>query len=301
MHAHLIGFPGFVFGILILAMIPLYVATTAIVLRTGKPLITIPLPRIPAIFRRPASAAEPAPEPKPDTNILRIAEDPTEMPPGMPVEMRAQYLRARKYGPMFSTNPTETNTPPDAREMQSGTIGELPIPTDFDFDVPDTDDNGPHFAPMFSDIDFDSPHDAPAAAMANTPTSPVTDVAVPATDPDIESVTDYLRTTGHEFTLQDDIIISDGVAIAVHTDPDFWIADDAAWFATGKTRPSPIVALNAAAALHSVKPVLYLGATNIMDLDTHRATWQDAGITVVTDLNDIFKDKKRPAKREASV
>ena len=43
-HAQLRGFPGFVFGILILAAIPMYIATTNIILRTKKPLFKIPLP-----------------------------------------------------------------------------------------------------------------------------------------------------------------------------------------------------------------------------------------------------------------
>ena len=43
-HAQLRGFPGFVFGILILAAIPLYIATTMVIYRTKKPLFTIKLP-----------------------------------------------------------------------------------------------------------------------------------------------------------------------------------------------------------------------------------------------------------------
>ena len=42
-HAKLRGFPGFVFGIMILAALPLYVATTILIYRNKKPLITIPL------------------------------------------------------------------------------------------------------------------------------------------------------------------------------------------------------------------------------------------------------------------
>ena len=41
-HAQLHGFAGFVFGILILAALPLYIASTALIVRTKKPLITIP-------------------------------------------------------------------------------------------------------------------------------------------------------------------------------------------------------------------------------------------------------------------
>ena len=43
MHAHLHGFAGFVFGILILAMVPLYVATTIVIARTKSPLFNLKL------------------------------------------------------------------------------------------------------------------------------------------------------------------------------------------------------------------------------------------------------------------
>ena len=42
-HAHLYGFAGFVFGILILAMIPLYIATTIVIARTRAPLFNFKL------------------------------------------------------------------------------------------------------------------------------------------------------------------------------------------------------------------------------------------------------------------
>ena len=44
-HAHLKGFPGFVFGILILAAIPMYIATTSIIIRTKKPLFVPKTPK----------------------------------------------------------------------------------------------------------------------------------------------------------------------------------------------------------------------------------------------------------------
>ena len=40
-HSHLHGFGGFVFGLMVLAAVPMYAATTAIIIRTKKPLFTI--------------------------------------------------------------------------------------------------------------------------------------------------------------------------------------------------------------------------------------------------------------------
>lgn len=278
MYAHLYGFAGFVFGILILAAVPLYVATTTIVIRTKKPLLTIPLPKIPAcvkhivtLFHQPAP--EPAPAPAPTPEPEQPQSDHIDLPADMPAEMRASYVRARKYGSSFAIAQhnlnhinESTTAPTDAAKP-----GELPIPTDFDFDVPDTPaDDTPVFSdvPMFTDIDFDAPNTA-------------------TTDNYNDAVLKRLAATGRETTVINDIVIADGMAIASHTDDDFWIADAETWFAPGKTRPSPIAALTRVATENNAKPILYLGATNIMDLDTLRPTWESAGITVITKLSEI--------------
>ena len=48
---------------------------------------------------------------------------------------------------------------------------------------------------------------------------------------------------------------------------DFWIADEIDWFAPGKQKPSPIVELFTAARDNGVRPILYLAAKNVMDLE----------------------------------
>ena len=62
-HAELRGFPGFVFGILILAAVPMYIATTSIVIRTKKPLFKIPLPKFMTPVPIDAPTTAPAPPP----------------------------------------------------------------------------------------------------------------------------------------------------------------------------------------------------------------------------------------------
>ena len=276
MHAQLSGFAGLTFGIVSIALIPIYISTVTIILRTGKPLITIPLPRI--FAPKPAPAPEPAPV-APDPNVIVIAADPVNLPEGMPAEMRASYLRARRYGAQFPMPKPKPATPAptnDADTTPAQMPGELPIPSNFDFE---DDVAAPSFdTPVFNDISFDTPSDN-----ANTAAPPTDDTA----DNSIAVIADYLTTAGRRFTVTDDVIICDDMAIAAHTDADFWVADDDNWFATGKTRPSPIAALHRAAGDGGRRAILYLGATNILDLDTLRAKWTDDGITVITDLNDI--------------
>ena len=90
-----------------------------------------------------------------------------------------------------------------------------------------------------------------------------------------------------DFTTTNDIIITDKHAIIAHTDNDFWVTDPDNWFATGKTRPSPIASVIAMANEHKVTPVLYLGAQNILDLETLIPEWESNGIKVITDLSEI--------------
>ena len=280
MHAHLTGFAGLTFGIVALALLPIYISTTAVILRTGKPLITIPLP---PIFTRKPAAPEPAPA-APDPSIVVISPDPVSLPPDMPAEMRAPYLRARRYGVQFpAPKPAATTdaSPTDAGAAQQ-MPGELPIPTDFDFDSPMGE--VPSFdTPVFSDINFDTPpQDNTTAAPAQTDAPDTTD-----TTTNLAPVTEHLHAMGREFKIVDDLIICDDMVIATHTDPDFWVADDDNWFAAGKTRPSPIMALNAAAGDGGRRAILYLGATNIMDIETLRPQWESEGITIITDLSDL--------------
>ena len=130
----------------------------------------------------------------------------------------------------------------------------MPLPTDCDFDpIPDAT---PAFTdvPTFSSITFDEP--APDA---------------PATQPDIQPTTtpnnpisEYLTQHNRPAVTEGELIISDNLAIAIHDDPDFWIADDTHWFANGKQRPSPIAALTDAAA-RGLTPILYISEQNFFE------------------------------------
>ena len=100
-------------------------------------------------------------------------------------------------------------------------------------------------------------------------------------------MTEYLFANGTEFTVENGLIFTDRDVIAVHNDPDFWIADNENWFAAGKQKPSPADAVLAAGAARGVRPVLYLAQTNILDLDARRAQWASDGITVITTPDEL--------------
>ena len=257
-HAELRGFPGFVFGILILAAVPMYIATTSIVVRTKKPLFKIP--------------ATDAPPPAPDTTPSTPAKT-------IPAEVRAAFTRAREHGAIFQKSafdpsnadaPTARRAPDATPELQPA--GELPLPPDFD--TPEFG-GAPTFAPVFSDINFDD--DAPTAPAQQSAT--ILD--------EISPMTEYLFANGTEFTVENGLIFTDRDVIAVHNDPDFWIADNENWFAAGKQKPSPADAVLAAGAARGVRPVLYLAQTNILDLDARRAQWASDGITVITTPDEL--------------
>ena len=292
-NAQLRGFAGFIFGIMILTLLPLYASTTAIIVRTGTPLFTIPLP---AFLRRAPAAT--TTDDAPVTTEAAPATRP--LPDGLPMELRAAYLRVRNNAgreqissvdtrsvdtasnipPAIDTKsaiaeiiaPTAQPAAPAQPDTATSDNGALPLPTDFDlgddFDDMDTGNIADMAAPVFTEINFD---DAPAAA-------PVQNA----------SITEYMHDHNIKIVATDgDILITDKLAIAIHDDPDFWVAQDENWFTTGNQKVSPVLELIRAAEKHNVKPVLYMGATNIMDFDQMREKWTAVGITVITRPDEL--------------
>lgn len=306
-HAELRGFPGFVFGILVLSALPLYIATTSIILRTKKPLFTIPLPKIltPVPADKPTTPDTPTTTPPESQPDIATTQQPNPEK-SYPAELRDAFLRVRNnMSPIqrsnfdlgnITTNNTNAPTIPTATPPQPIPVantqpktttpppGTLPLPTDFD--TPSDDDG----MGMYGDIDF--PIDTPTFSEINfddTPTS--ADDATPqptnATDNNTNPVIKYMESHGIKCETQDNIILTPTMAIATHDDPDFWIADIDTWFAAGKQKPSPIATLTKIALDQNLQPVLYLGQTNILDLDTRRAEWESAGIRVITNLDEL--------------
>ena len=281
-HAQLRGFPGFVFGILVLAALPLYIATTTIIIRTKKPLFSIPAPefakkiwaRMQPTLTNPPSSESPDAAPEKESDTPKTDALPDELPS----ELRTAYIRARmnitpEQRSAFN-QPTHPHTP---NNIQSDTtpiepeLDEIPLPTDFDIPAPesDSDFSAPDFTemptPTFTDITFDDK------------------IEVPTSNP----VTEHLDTIGEQYETIDDVIITKTHAIASHTDDDFWVCDDEQWFASGKQKQSPISKLLNVATARDLTPVLYLGADNIMDLDTMCKTWESMGIKIIKSPTEI--------------
>lgn len=295
MRAELHGFAGFVFGILVLAALPLYVATTTLIIRTKKPLITIPIPKIkiPKLIKTvPAAAPTPISEPESETPTLGPDEidAPVELPDDMPAELRYAFIRARNNVGRLQTSSFNSATSPIPQpEFATEQISDaFPLPTDFDLgdteaDIEDTK-NIPTFGtvPTFTEITFDDNENE-----ENTTQD------IPTIDTENNSICDnsrlieYLNKNNREYLTDGDTIITDTYAIITHSSPDFWVADTENWFAAGQVQPSPITTVQDAASRHNRTPVIYLESTNIMDLDKLIAEWESAGIIVITDLSEL--------------
>ena len=89
LHLELYGFAGMTFGILILAAIPLYIATTTVIVRNKSPLFNIPLPNCLKTPKEPE--VQPVPE---AVCVENSSEQEIKLPPKMPKEMREGYMRA---------------------------------------------------------------------------------------------------------------------------------------------------------------------------------------------------------------
>lgn len=138
-RAQLRGFAGFAFGIMILAAIPLYIATTTLIVRKKKPLFEL-FPK--KKTEKPES--KPAPEPAPE---------PPVMPAYIPTELRGAFLRAKKNITSYPVTQSEPSAPEPAQPEPTAA---LPLPDDFDFTMAPEQSA----APMFREISFDSPKPA---------------------------------------------------------------------------------------------------------------------------------------------
>lgn len=297
MHAHLHGFAGMVFGILILAAVPMYIATTVVIARTKQPLFSIKIPESVKTFVKNAFIQTPMDEPAPETSAEPISDEvppspdtpPAEnterpIPENVPSEIRVAYMRAREHIGRTPTsafdlgNVTKTTSTPKVQNIEptNEIDNDIPIPTDFDIqDVDDVVDT----VPTFTDINFDDDQDD------DTPTE-IDDVHQESET--AKPITEFLDLQSVPYTIDSDVVVTDKFAIVAHTDPDFWVADNESWFAAGKSRKSPIELVKRIAAAHNVAPVLYLGADNIMDIDQWRTNWETDGIRIITDLKELI-------------
>lgn len=278
-RAGLHGFPGFVLGIMILAAIPLYVSTTTLIVRTKKPLLTITKPswlKMPNISKNQSTPSGPQASASAQNDTQPSAPEQSR---NIPLEIRSTFERAQRNVERIAAQYGTPNSAPVTPITTNSNINDIipedfPIPTDFDINFNDTT---PDDVPVFTEINFDSPS---APETDNTPQSD----AYHAND---EKLQKHLTVIGTKFSSDDNVIITDTCAIVTHSDPDFWVVDTHDWFATGKTRPSPIELVTRIATKHNVHPCIYLESQNILDLEKLIPQWESDGITVYTNIDDI--------------
>ena len=276
LHARLSGFGGFIFTMFILAIIPLYIATIKLVIKKKEMLIKLPTLKIPKFFidlwapDEPSQKNTPAPTTPPETKETQSSDsvNTVTINPAIPLEIQNSFARALKKTQLIhiekpknlNAQDTFTDTPNDLGDT-------IPLPTDFDiqFDNENTPDT--MSAPVFSEINFDS-----------TPTQP---------ENITNTITKHLDTKNQEYKTEQDVIITKKHAIITHDDNDFWVTDEDNWFASGKTRQSPIKTVQNIAQTHNVTPVLYLETKNILDIDDLIKKWESDSITIISSPTEL--------------
>ena len=197
-HASLHGFPGFVFGTLVYAMIPVYIATTIITYRTKEMIIPIPLAdKISKIFAKKSEAPANKKTETEEENKETVAEP--EYPSELPPELRVPFMRAKNRIPLTSaisvynkTNSDKKNeavnaTAPAPAQENVSENNDIPIPMDFDISdtiSPSMNDS----VPTFTDINFDIPI-ATETELSNNTTKYLTDKNI-----EYETYRDYVAT-----------------------------------------------------------------------------------------------------------
>lgn len=311
LHLHLRGFAGLVFGILILAALPMYIATTTLVARNGAPLFKVPVPQF--LVR----AFSGAPVAQPENDDVAPTTDDTDapadkpLPDNLPTELRSAFLRARErvgneQFSSFDVRVTDATPVPATAPKATDTMGDLPLPSNFDDvgnfsdfagdTIPQDFDTPPATpgisVPVFKDISFDGFDDDTVIEIPNATGETTPDVAPTATEPRTDratSVTDFMG--AHNIPIvatDDDVVVTNKYAIATHDDPSFWVADADTWFATGRQKPSPVAAAIRVATAHNVTPVLYLACDKIMNIATRRSDWEKSGVIITSDLGILL-------------
>jgi len=291
-HAHLRGIGGLTFCLIIISTIPLYIATTSIVIKTQKPLLAIPVPHfISKIMKKFFPSEMTTDEKTPDKDSESNTPSTPTTPPieQFPAEMRGAFIRARTHpdrinAPICTVCTTTPNVYPDTPSAPQSFNDDVPIPSDFDFD----DAQPAPAAPVFQDINFyNDDNNTNTENNDNTQTN-TTNFIQSDTDYDPTEIIEHFAKTNRQFDiLPNGIILTNDAAIAVHTDSDFWIMDDPIWFASGKTRESPLNDLRNIATERGLRAVFYLGADNIMNAPAKIHEWEQNGIHVVKKLSDL--------------
>ncbi|MBR6010010.1 MAG: hypothetical protein IKP35_01140 [Alphaproteobacteria bacterium] len=266
-HATFHGFWGLTFVILVYSAIPIYIATTLTIYRKKALLFNIPLiSYLPIISKLFAKKVEPVKEEVAPETEEEAPEE--EYPADLPREMRVPYTRAKQHqsfmGNVSVYNKRPVKTPVVQAETEENP--NIPIPMDFDLGD-DLNQDMNDSVPTFTDINFDTPI---------------------ATEKELENnTTKYFASHNIEFETYKEYVATEKYVIYEHADEDFWIMDNESWFAAGKQIDTPIPELISLAKQNNLTPVLYLASQNIMDIENTIKQFTDAGVKVITKLEEL--------------
>lgn len=270
-HATLHGFGGLVFGALVYAALPIYIATVLTIYRKKEPIIQIPLLNkisdfIVSLFPK---KAEPIIEKEEQEE--KIEEKPTnEYPDDLPSELRVPFMRAKNHMSLngaisvYNKHKTSVPNPQTPEQIMNESNNNIPLPTDFDIsDTLETNNND--FIPTFTDINFDEPV---VEKLEN-------------------NTTKYFESKNIEYETYKNFVATEKYLIYEHNDGDFWIMDEDSWFAVGKQMDNPTHELINIAKQNGLIPVLYLQSQNIMDIESATEQFENDGIRVIKSLEEL--------------
>ena len=261
-HSRLRGLPGFTFGIIMFSAIPLYIATTATIIKTKKPLFNF------------FTAKKEEPKKTVEEKKEVFKEVIIQFPERMPTELRGAFIRARQQAgvrPESAFDMKDIKSQPkvviEEKKEETPEFG-LPLPDNFDFTSENESPTELQFSstPVFKEINFG---DFTEKKDSKSP------------------LIKHLESKGFEIAFDGNVVIANNFAIAVHDDSDFWIADKDNWFAAGKQKESPVSEVLMVSEKHGLNAMIYLAEKNIMEIDAKITEWESRGIKVIHKLTDI--------------
>ena len=267
------GFNGFVLFITIYAIIPIYIATTVVINRTNTSLVKIPfLDKISDISSKifPKKEPEPEPEAEPIEPEIQNPNNDIEMPSDLPPELRVPFMRVKQHMKIHTNISVYNKTPTSETVVTQTTTESFSKMLPNDFEIPDDNTEsvpefGNDFIPTFTDVNFDEPK----------------------TEKFENNTTKYFDEKHTEYEVYKNFVATEKFVIYEHNDDDFWIMDEEDWFASGKQIDSPIKELIDLAKQNGLTPVLYLQSQNIMDIENTIKTFENMGVRVIKNLDEL--------------
>ncbi len=295
LNASLTGLAGFCFGAIMFAALPLYLATLRIVIVKKEFPVNICFWKS-TIFK-PKKVEEKIEEKKEEKPVDPLVELRQK---DIPDELMNKYLEIKNNSFLMAqfsdVKKTETKSDNDTekKEIITPETVDSDIPLDFDFGDMDakSDDALPESPfPKFQDLSFDE-------LDIDDEVDDEDDDEIISNDtidklfqsPHNVELAEYLENNEIENTfLNDDVVLVNNLAIIVHGDSGFWVADDETWFASGRDKPSPISMIKKIAKKYNKKPAIYLAEKNIQEIEKMIAKWIGQDIIVLYELDEIKK------------